>query len=152
MVVVVAIISLVVGLALPAINSGVDTLRLNSGVTAVVTLFNSGLSRAERSQQAVEISISQQDNALWIRAPEAKYERRIDMPEGVTITRILPADMTGQTPEIRDFFLYPGGSVPQFGVELRNRRGRKRMVSVDPITGVPRIKDTTEEVSDAAQG
>jgi len=151
MLVVVAIISLVVGLALPAINSGLDTLRLNSGVTAVVSLFNSGLSRAERSQEAVQISISQHDNALWINAPAAKYQRRIDMPEGVTITRVLPPELTPGDTGVRDFFLYPGGSVPRFGIELRNRRGQKRMVSVDPITGVPRIRDTTEEAADADQ-
>jgi hypothetical protein len=43
-------------------------------------------------------------------------------------------------PGMRSFFLYPGGTVPQFGVRLSNRRHVERIVSVDPMTGVPQIQ------------
>jgi hypothetical protein len=34
----------------------------------------------------------------------------------------------------------PGGVPPRIGVELRNSRGSRRIVRVDPITGVPQIE------------
>ena len=147
MLVVVTIISLVVAISFPAITSGLDSLRLHQAVRDVVSLFDAGLSRAQRSQQVVEISVSPKENALWIRAPESQYERKIEMPDGVTITRVLPVNLTEDDLGVRNFYLYPGGSVPLFGIEMRNRRGQRRVVSVDPITGVPRISDPREETN-----
>ncbi|MGA2183296.1 MAG: type II secretion system protein [Bryobacteraceae bacterium] len=147
MLVVVTIISLVVAISFPAITSGLDSLRLHQAVRDVVSLFDAGLSRAQRSQQVVEISVSPKENALWIRAPESQYERKIEMPDGVTITRVLPVNLTEDDLGVRNFYLYPGGSVPLFGIEMRNRRGQRRVVSVDPITGVPRISDPLEETN-----
>jgi len=141
MVVVVTIIALIVAITVPAVTSGLDSLRLHQAVRDVVSLFDAGLSRAQRSQQVVQISISAHDNALWINAPDAHYERRIELPEGVTITRILPENPAEDESGVRSFLLYPGGTVPRFGVEMRNRRGVLRMVSVDSVTGVPRISN-----------
>ena len=144
MLVVVTIISLIVAVSFPAVTSGLDSLRLHQAVRDVVSLFDAGLSRAQRSQQVVEISVSPRENALWIRAPESQFERKIELPEGVTITRVLPGNLSEDELRVRDFYLYPGGSVPRFGIEMRNRRGQRRVVSVDPITGVPRISDPQE--------
>jgi hypothetical protein len=61
------------------------------------------------------------------------------MPEGVSIVQVLPA--LPENPDgPRMFFLYPGGTVPPFGVELINRRNVQRVVRVDPITGVPHVE------------
>ena len=40
----------------------------------------------------------------------------------------------------RSFFLYPGGTVPRFGVVLINRRNVEKIVRVDPMTGVPQVE------------
>ena len=40
----------------------------------------------------------------------------------------------------RSFLLMPGGVPPRIGVQLRNRRGARRIVRIDPITGVPQIE------------
>jgi prepilin-type N-terminal cleavage/methylation domain-containing protein len=144
MLVVVTIISLIVAVSFPAVTSGLDSLRLHQAVRDTVSLFDAGLSRAQRSQQVVEISVSPKENALWVRAPEAQYERKIELPEGVTITRVLPENLVEDDLGTRNFYLYPGGSVPRFGIEMRNRRGTRKVVSVDPITGVPRISDPVE--------
>jgi hypothetical protein len=40
----------------------------------------------------------------------------------------------------RTFLLYPGGTVPPFGVALVNRRNVERIVRVDAITGVPMVE------------
>lgn len=85
LVVVVALISVIVGISFPAISSGVDSLRLNAATNSVVSFFNTGLSRAERRQQVVEITISKPENTLSMRstdprvlAPARNAGRRFD--------------------------------------------------------------------------
>jgi type II secretory pathway pseudopilin PulG len=139
LVVVVALISLMVGISFPAITSGVDSLRLKAATNSVVSFFNAGLSRAERRQQVVEITISRTENVLSMRSTGPGFSRRLELPEGVSITHVLPE--LPQNPDLpRSFLLYPGGTVPRFGVALMNRRNVERIVRVDPITGVPQVE------------
>src|SRR5262249_4116931 len=55
--VVVLLISLMVAISIPAVTSGIDSLRLNAATKSVVSFINSGLVRAGRRQQVVEITI-----------------------------------------------------------------------------------------------
>jgi type II secretory pathway pseudopilin PulG len=137
--VVVAIISLMVGISFPAITSGIDSLRLNAATNGVVSFFNTGLNRAERRQQVVAITISKTENEITMRSTEPGFVRKLDIPQGVTITRIFP-ELPDNPDAPRSFLLYPGGTVPRFGVQLMNRRNVERIVRVDPITGVPRVE------------
>jgi prepilin-type N-terminal cleavage/methylation domain-containing protein len=139
MIVVVGIISLIVGVSLPAVTSGIDTLRLNAATNSVVSFVNSGLNRAERRQQVVELTISKNENALMMRSTELGFFRKLEMPEGVSITHILP-ELPENPDAPRIFMLYPGGTPPRFGLQLMNRKNVERIVRVDPITGVPRIE------------
>jgi competence protein ComGC len=142
MMVVVLLISLMIGISFPAFTSGVDSLRLNAATTGVVSFVNSGLNRAERRQQVVEIAISKSQNALWMRSTEPGFFRKFELPDGVSITHILPElPAPPDAPDApRIFMLYPGGAAPRFGVQLINRRNVERIVRVDPITGVPRVE------------
>jgi prepilin-type N-terminal cleavage/methylation domain-containing protein len=139
MMVVVLLVSLVVGISFPAITSGVDSLRLNAATNSVVAFVNSGLSRAERRQQVVEITISKSENALSMRSTEKGFFRKLELPDGVSITHVLP-ELPENPNAPRIFMLYPGGTAPRFGVQLINRRNVERIVRVDPITGVPHVE------------
>jgi prepilin-type N-terminal cleavage/methylation domain-containing protein len=139
MMVVVLLVSLVVGISFPAITSGVDSLRLNAATNSVVAFVNSGLSRAERRQQVVEITISKSENALSMRSTELGFFRKLELPDGVSITHVLP-ELPENPNAPRIFMLYPGGTAPRFGVQLINRRNVERIVRVDPITGVPHVE------------
>jgi prepilin-type N-terminal cleavage/methylation domain-containing protein len=145
MLVVVALISLLVGISFPAFTSGIDSLRLNSATTSIVNFFNAGLDRAQRRQQVVEISILKGQNALEMRSTEAGFFRKLELPEGVSITRIFP-DLLDAAGGPRNFLLYPGGAVPRFGVQLINRKNVEKVVRVDPITGVPQVERVVEQV------
>ena len=146
MMVVVALISLMVGISYPAITSGIDSLRLNAATNGVVSFLDYGLSRAERRQQMVEITISKAENAIEMRSSELGFFRRLQMPDGVSIVRVLPPLPESADPDVaRNFFLYPGGTVPALGLQLINRRNVQRVVRVDPITGVPRIEAPQEQ-------
>jgi prepilin-type N-terminal cleavage/methylation domain-containing protein len=139
MVVVVALISLMIGISFPALTSGIDSLRLNAAANGVVSFLNYGLSHAERRQQMVEITVSKGDNSLEMRSSEPGFYRKLQIPEGVTIVQVLPP--LPENPDLkRDFLLYPGGTVPPMGLQLMNRRNVQRVVRVDPITGGPRLE------------
>ncbi|MEO7145413.1 MAG: prepilin-type N-terminal cleavage/methylation domain-containing protein [Bryobacteraceae bacterium] len=138
--VVVMLISVMVGITFPSISSGLDSIRLASAADSVVSFINGALNRAERRQQVVEVTIDPAGNAILIRGAQANLDRRLDLPDGISIAGVLPPlpnDPTAAAP--RSFFLYPGGAVPGFGIQLATRRGVQRIVSVDPITGVPQI-------------
>jgi prepilin-type N-terminal cleavage/methylation domain-containing protein len=148
MVVVVALIALMVGVSYPAITSGIDSLRLNAATNGVVSFLDYGLSRAERRQQTVEITISKADNSIEMRSSERGFYRKLQMPEGVSIVQVLPRlpEQSPDNPDLkRNFLLYPGGTVPPIGLQLINRRNVQRMVRVDPITGVPRVEAAQPE-------
>jgi prepilin-type N-terminal cleavage/methylation domain-containing protein len=139
MLIVVALIGMLVGIVFPPVSAGLETLRLTSAGDSVASFLNGALSRAERRQEAVEITIDPQENLLVARSTQAGFERRLGMPDGVRIVSVLPPP-ANDTGEARRFFVYPGGTVPRIGVELANRKGARRVVRVDPITGVPEVE------------
>ena len=141
MLVVVSLIVILIGISFPSMASGVETLRLNSATGSVVAFINGGLNRAERHQVVVEVTIAKRENFLSLRSTERGFERRLDLPEGIKIENVLP-EVPGEEPDTpRSFMLYPGGTVPGFGLTLVNRKGAERLVRVDPVTGVPRIEN-----------
>ncbi len=138
--VVVAIIAIMVSISFPALSSGVDSLRLNQAGNGVATFFGSAMNRCARRQLVMEVAILKADNALVMRSSEPGFERRMEMPDGITIVDVLPPMVDDSGTATRSFFMYPGGTVPQFGVRLSNRRHAELIVSVDPMTGVPHIE------------
>jgi prepilin-type N-terminal cleavage/methylation domain-containing protein len=139
MLIVVAIISLMVGISYPSISSGIDTLRLTSACDSIASFLNGALNRAERKQVVVEVTISKLENVLIMRSEEPGFERRLDVPQGVRITGVIPS-IPFDPDAPRHFLMYPGGTVPRFGVELANQRGGRRIVRVDPITGISQVE------------
>ena len=139
MVVVVAIISVMIGISFPAITSGIDSMRLKAATNSIVSFLDSGLSHAQRRQEVIEITISKQDNSLLMQSTDPAFTRTLRLPDGISIVQVLP--VLPENPEaVRSFFLYPGGTVPPLGVQLINRRNVQRVVRVDPITGVPHVE------------
>lgn len=141
MLVVVALISIMVGISYPSVTSGLDTLRLNSAAQSIVSLINTGVSWAERRQQVVQVSIARGENALYLRTSGLGLERKLELPDGITIEGVLPEGPSQDSSGTRNIMLYPGGTVPAFGVAIVNRRRAERVVRVDPITGVPQVEN-----------
>jgi len=84
--------------------------------------------------------VSRKENALWMITIEPGFERKLEMPDGVTIQAVLPP--LPEDPESpRRFLIMPGGTPPRIGVQVANRKGIARIVSLDPMTGFPRIEN-----------
>jgi prepilin-type N-terminal cleavage/methylation domain-containing protein len=139
--IVVALIGLIAGLSYPSISSGLDTLRLRSTSDAIVSFLNIALERADRRQQVVEVIVSPHENLLLSHTADLAFTNRLEIPAQLRILSVQPALPNGVDPEeARHFLLYPGGSVPRIGVEIATLQGRRRLVSVDPVTGSPRAE------------
>jgi len=119
MIVVMAIIGLIAAIAFPSFSSGLESIRLVSATDSIAAFLNGGLDRAERHQHPVEITISPADQSLTMRSTEAAFVRTITLPQGITITRVLPpAPFNNVEDTARRFYLYPAGAVPAIGVEV----------------------------------
>ncbi|HYP06704.1 MAG TPA: prepilin-type N-terminal cleavage/methylation domain-containing protein [Bryobacteraceae bacterium] len=142
MIVVLALVGFIAALAFPAVTSGLDSIRLTSASDSVVSFLNAGLNRAERRQVPVEIIVSIPENKLKLFSVDTT--RELNMPEQIRIVRIHPVLPSGEDEE-RSFVLYPGGAVPRLGVEIVSERGFRRIVRVDPITGIPQVEQPPRE-------
>jgi len=137
--IVLTLIALVAGIAYPSAAAGVESLRLRSVADTVVSFLNTAIDRAGRRQQVIEVWIAPKDNVLIARSPDLEFLRRLELPEGYRILTVLPAAEVNPE-EPRRFLMYPGGTVPRIGIEIANRAGTKRMVSVDPFTELTRTE------------
>ena len=143
--IVVGLIGLMAGLSYPAVSSGLDTLRLRSTSDSIVSFLNIALDHADRRQQAVEVIVSPRENLLLSRTADLGFTRRLEISPQLRIVSVQPALPAVPDPEEpRTFLLYPGSTVPPFGVQLINRRNVERVVRVDPITGVPRVEQPAQ--------
>ncbi len=139
MLVVVALIGLLVSISFPAVSAGVDSLRLTTASDSTAAFLNAALNRADRVQQAVEITVSPRENSIQAVSAGPGYERKLDLPGGVRIAEVLPRPVE-ESDEPRRFILYPGGTIPRIGIELVNAKGARRIVRIDPTTGVPQVE------------
>lgn len=142
MLVVVAIIGVLVGISFPSISAGIETLRLRQASDEIVATLNAASNRADRRQVAVEVVIDPAARRIAAISAEPGFRREVLLPEGVTLESVRPS-IPGIDPAARrQFLIHPGGAVPRIAVELKNRKNVRRLVSVDPITGVAEVKET----------
>jgi type II secretory pathway pseudopilin PulG len=142
--VVVAVIGLIAAITGPSVAAGIDAVRMASATQSVAAFINVAVNRADRRQQAIELVVSQKENKLVMISNEPGFERELQLPDGILIDAVLPLEEQGADGVTR-LILMPGASVPGIGVRLANRRGGKRLVKLDPMTGFPRTEIVTSE-------
>ena len=71
---------------------------------------------------------------------EPGFERKLALPDGISIVSVAPQPPEGDQNAPRRFMLYPGGTVPRIAIEIANARNARRTVRIDPITGVPQVE------------
>ncbi len=139
MLIVMAIVALIAGMAAPSISAGLDSLRMRSTADAIVGFLNTALARGDTRQQVVEILISPKEGTLTATSSDHQFNNRLEIASPIRIVSVQPglaADKDDQGGP-RRFLLYPGGAIPKIALEIANGRGRKRLISIDPVTGVP---------------
>jgi type II secretory pathway pseudopilin PulG len=139
MMVVMAIIALIVAIALPNTLAGLENLRLSAAARSVAAFLNVAANRAERREQGVELIVSIRDNLIAMRTADSPAPRTLSLPPGIVLRAVWPAP-EDQSDAPREFVLQPGSFPPRIGIEIANPRGARRIVRLDPITGVARIE------------
>lgn len=132
MLIVVMIIALIAGVSFPSLTAGLAGVRLSSASGTAASFLTSTMNRVERREVPAAVVIAPQENRLdvYTAASGDKPEATLQMPQGVFIE--------GEAP--RRFLLEPGGTFPAITLVLRNEKGARRSVRIDPATGVPDIK------------
>ena len=144
MLVVMGIIGIIAAITAPSVAAGLDAVRMASATQSVAAFINGAVNRAERRQQPIELVISLKENKFTMYSNEPGFVRELKLPDGIAIDSVQPAEEEAAD-GIRRLILMPGASVPGIGVQLINRRGGKRRVKLDPMTGFPRTEIVTAE-------
>jgi prepilin-type N-terminal cleavage/methylation domain-containing protein len=139
MLIVVAIIATVAAVSFPALSNGISGVRLSSAASGVASFLTSSMNTVERREQAAAIVITPKENRVdvFTAASGPKASRTFQPPAGIAFE--------GEDPH--RYLLYPGGSFPRISVVLRNDKGSRRSVTIDPVTAVPqitRLQDTPQ--------
>jgi len=143
MLVVVAILSAVVAISIPSISAGLDAIRLASTGDAIASFLNGAVTHAERSERPVVVAISLKNGTISADGSDG-YVRRFEMPQGITMDSVSPAEANSGGAD-RQILLLPGGVAPAIAVEYSNRHGGHRRVRLDPMTGFPHVETVNTE-------
>lgn len=145
MLVVVVLISLMIGIAVPSFQAGLPAIRLRSASQSIAQFLSAARNQVEREQRPVLVSVYPDKGQLRYQVVghmghRASVSQSLDLPDGITIQGVFPA-FPGNESATRQFVLFPGASVPPIAVAVANQRGAERWVSLDPITYVALIAE-----------
>lgn len=143
MLVVVAVVGVLVGVSIPSVSAGLDSIRLASTGDAIASFLNSAVTHAERSEQPVEVVISPKEGTISADGSDG-FSRHFQVPKGISIDKVLPEIENAET-EAREILIVPGGTAPAIGIEYSNQHGGRRRVELDPMTGFPRVETVNTE-------
>jgi prepilin-type N-terminal cleavage/methylation domain-containing protein len=138
MLIVVAIVSLLAGISFPTASAGLDAIRLRSAADALAAFTSDALLQCERRQEVVELLADTRAGTLSALGAASGYRKQFEMPDGVLLSAVLPAPPETGGPH--SIVLYPGAPFPALRFELANRRGSRRSVRIDPLTGTPVVE------------
>jgi type II secretory pathway pseudopilin PulG len=141
MIVVVAIVGLIVGVSFPSVSAGIDSVRMVSAADSVAAFLNAAVNRSQRREEPVELIIDLRTAHLSAYSNDPTFARELTLPDGITIEAVLSGQASEPTDEpLRRIILMPGGAVPGVGIQLLGKRGARRIVRLDPMTGYPRVE------------
>jgi prepilin-type N-terminal cleavage/methylation domain-containing protein len=143
MLVVVAVVGIVVGVSMPSISAGLDSVRLASTGDAVASFLNGAVTHAERTEHPVVVVFSLKDGTISADGTDG-FTRRFHVPQGITMDKVLPEAGDSEEGD-RQMLIVPGGTAPAIGIEYSNRHGGRRRVQLDPMTGFPRVETVNTE-------
>ena len=135
--VVVALVALVAGLTYPGAMRGFENVRLRMACDDVAAFLSVAMSRVDRNESPVEVRFLKAESVIEMGGPGVTPER-LELPGGIRLVGIYPAQDTEDS-NVYSVLLMPGGAFPRLTVELGSQRAGRRLVRIDPITGVASI-------------
>jgi general secretion pathway protein H len=148
LVVVVAIVGLAAALAGPRLGRGFEALEFERAARGVMSQVRHARAEAIRGRGVRQLILSPVEHLAWIEAraawspespaapsPTPPPDSRA-LPPGL---RILPADERASPAARVVFTFFPGGESSGGRLLLEARGGRRLLLSVNPLTGLPAL-------------
>lgn len=117
-------------LALPAIQTAIDSVRAEAGVRRVASFLDDTRRRAVLERAEKVVRCRQREGDLEV-GPPGGAAKPFAIPE--------PLSLVSCSPETLRYF--PQGAASGIALTLRDGTGRERRVSVGAFTGLARIED-----------
>jgi prepilin-type N-terminal cleavage/methylation domain-containing protein len=132
MLIVVTIVATIVSVSFPALTAGLAGIRLSSASGTVASFLTSTMNNVDRREQAAAILVEPKANVIEVftAASGEKASETLKLPRGVAI----------EGDENRRFLLFPGGAFPRISISLKNEKGARKSIEIDPVTAVPKIR------------
>jgi prepilin-type N-terminal cleavage/methylation domain-containing protein len=137
MMVVLVLIALLAGVSAPSVSRGLDAVRLRSAADATASFLSYGLTWCERRQQTVFLIVPEERNRLELRPLEGPRLRELELTDGIVVSSVLPELATEERRRVIP--LQAGAPFPGITIELKDGRGGRRWVRIDPVNGVPEV-------------
>lgn len=132
MLIVVAIMGAIASISFPALTSGLAGVRLSSASGSAASFLTAAMNNVERREQAAAIVVSPKENRMEVfTAASGEKPANTFQP---------PSSITFEGDEPHRYMLFPGGAFPRISLVLRNERGSRRSVEIDPVTAVPQVR------------
>ena len=111
MLLVVLLISLMIGVTVPAFQAGLPTIRLRSASSSIAQFLRQASTQVEKQQVPVLLLVDPAGRRLDYRDASGAVSEEISLPDGIEISAIFPSAI-GAVPGPREFLFYPGGAPP----------------------------------------
>ena len=126
--IVMAIVGLIMGVAYPNVSSGLDGIRLKTTADRAGAFWSAARQRADRHQQVVQVVVDPEKNELRAASVEGDWSQALPFGESLRVRQ----------PKARAaYMLYPGAPSPKFELLLAASEDGAAGVRVNVLTGVP---------------
>lgn len=129
-----AIAGMLLAIAFPSASGGLEGIRLQAAARRVAAYLNAASLRANREQAPIQITVDAERNRLSAVAVNGRWEESLALDEAVRL-------VAQEDDRPRRFMVIPGVPAPRVRIRLATARGRSVAVSLDPITGTPRVEE-----------
>ena len=126
--IVMAIVAVVVGIAYPNVTAGLDGIRLKTSADRAGAFWSAARQRADRYQQVVQLIVDPKKNELRAASVDGQWKDALAFDQHLSIRR--PGERAS-------YFLYPGSPSPKFELLLGAEDDTVAGVRVNILTGVP---------------
>lgn len=134
--IVMAIVSLMLGIAYPNVTAGLEGIRLKTTVDRAASFWADARQRADRFQEVVQVTIDPEKSEVRAMSAHSLWKETFEIGDGLSFA----------APEKESsYMLYPGSPSPQFRLVLETASGGRSGLKVNILTGLPEQWDGDKE-------
>ncbi len=134
--IVLALMSLLVGLLAPRIGRATDNWRLRRAAEHVAQMFRYARTHALYEGRYYVVEIQPQENRVWLLGPAAGFRREYVLPADIRCGE----EPSGPATPVMRLIFSPSGAVEERTLWLRNRQGSEVKIHLNLLLGRPGVE------------